>query len=404
MKRPTLGTYGRRGDRVRVVHDTKAKRVVVYYRDRAGLPHKKLFEPTKAGKSAALAWAEMYHAERATQGTAPVIPQTTTRALWQAFTDSPQFHGRRKATRRSHETRWALWQAFIKEETVAASVTLLDVDRFIVRMRKVNTRRKVPRELNQVRQILQVVRAVYNYGQSRELIAKNALALFRWETPKGQEPIEPAEYSVEEFDKLLAELSPQDGKRWRAHVALLLAGASGQRAQAIRHLRWRDIDLAAGVITWPGEYQKQGVPLERAITADIRSALFTAAHWRTAVAEGRQRPRGAKSGATKAALESADWVLFAEHRRDRPVSYQTLHTQMTNAETRAGVKHLEFRALHGMRRMVVGEIGEATGDLMRGLEYVGDKDAKQLKSYDRRMQGRVDNAAAVLFTAMEGKR
>jgi hypothetical protein len=32
------------------------------------------------------------------------------------------------------------------------------------------------------------------------------------------------------------------------------------------------------------------------------------------------------------------------------------------------------------------------------------KDAKQLKSYDRRMQGRVDNAAAVLFTAMEGKR
>ena len=42
---------------------------------------------------------------------------------------------------------------------------------------------------------------------------------------------------------------------------------------------------------------------------------------------------------------------------------------------------------------MVGTIGEGSGDLMLGLEYVGDRDPKMLAAYDRKRQRRVDAAA-----------
>jgi integrase len=400
VKRRTLATYGRRGDRVRVLVDKREQRVEVHYRDRSGIPHKRVFPLTKEGQAEAIVWAESYHTERdrlEAARTAP--PATTLRQLWRTYTESPAYRkDLRDATRIAYTERFGLWMAFLGEEFVAADTTLHDVDRFIVRMETVLTRRGKPKSTNQVRMLLQVVRTVYNWGQSRKLLATNELALFRWKTPKDAVVLEPDEYSDTEYRAILAELSPQHAKRWRGNVATILGGASGQRAAAIRHLRWSDVDLEKGVIVWPKQYQKQGKELERPITSDIRAALFTALYWRERVAGGRVRSRAErrKSGATPEALASADWVLFAEHDRSKPVSYQTLHAQLVGAEARAGVPHRDYRATHGWRRMVVGEIGEATGDIMRGLEYVGDRDLKQKKSYDRRLQKRVNEAAEVL--------
>jgi hypothetical protein len=66
------------------------------------------------------------------------------------------------------------------------------------------------------------------------------------------------------------------------------------------------------------------------------------------------------------------------------------------AEQAAGIEHEDYRALHGGRRYVVGEIGELTGDLMSGLEYVGDRDPKMLTKYNKRRAKRIAQAAAML--------
>ena len=81
---------------------------------------------------------------------------------------------------------------------------------------------------------------------------------------------------------------------------------------------------------------------------------------------------------------------------NRPSPYQTIHSALIKAEERAGVTHQEYRALHGGRRHVVGEVGAATGDRMTGLEYVGDTDPKMLARYDRRMPERLAKAADIL--------
>lgn len=288
MKRKTLGRFGRRGDQVRALLDRVSGRVEVHYRDRAGLPHKKIFEPTKAGQAAALAWAEAYHIERSRREAAKLAPpDTTMRHLWQAYTESPAFRRGRAATQRAYRERFGLWMAFMGEDALPGNTTLADVDRFMTRMESQHTKRGVPKAINQVRQIINAARTIYRWGLSRKLIAANELAFFRWQAPKDTVPLEPEEYSNEEYEAMLVELPPQHAKRWRANVAVLLGGASGQRVQAIRHLRWADVDWSQDVIVWPAKYQKQGVPLERAITPEIRAALLTAWYWRQTVAAGR---------------------------------------------------------------------------------------------------------------------
>jgi len=72
-----------------------------------------------------------------------------------------------------------------------------------------------------------------------------------------------------------------------------------------------------------------------------------------------------------------------------------------NAEARAGVVHVPFRAFHGFRRMVVGEVGAQMKDPTAGLEYVGDRDPKMFKHYDRRRQERINRGSAAMESVRE---
>ena len=49
--RRTLGTWGRRGDRVRVLVDGTRDRVEVLYRDTQGIDRKRIFGNDKAGRA-----------------------------------------------------------------------------------------------------------------------------------------------------------------------------------------------------------------------------------------------------------------------------------------------------------------------------------------------------------------
>lgn len=56
-----------------------------------------------------------------------------------------------------------------------------------------------------------------------------------------------------EYAKLL-EVAP--GIDPRFHLALVLCAETGHRIKSVRSLRWGDIDLAAGVVHWPADFDK----------------------------------------------------------------------------------------------------------------------------------------------------
>jgi integrase len=400
--RKTLLALGSKGDadRVRVLEDSARDRVVVQYRDGRQLARKKFFPADRQGKKDALEWARAFYDERRARGYAK--PETTHAELWKAYSEAPAFtEALRDKTRIAYESRFKRWMTFRGAHTLVDDTTLLHVDRFYAEAKKNGM------ALNQIRQVLNVARVVYNWGQSRKLVRNNELALYRWKTPKDAPKIEPAEYSTEEYDKLLPQFDPRRGDQWRAWVALMLLGHHGMRINAVRNLRWQDIDYERGVIVWPAKYQKQGVDVTQPITWTTHSALLVARHY--AGVELQQRAAAQVRGADGKWAHDASqdgppietpFVLFAQRKPTTAYSYSSFHSSLQRAEKGAKIEHKKYRGAHGFRKMVVGNVIEATGDRMLGLEFVGDTDVKMLKHYDKRSQERIDRASA----AMEEKK
>lgn len=404
--RQTLYIAGRRGDRVRALVDKARDRVEVHYRDLDGVPHKQVFPNTKAGRADAVAWATTFHAERermrqeASQPKA--APRTTLRQLWDAFRASPAWRDLREKTRVAYEYRWRKWELHVGRHTVVDETTLKHVDDFITAGRAADV------AVNQIRQVINVARGIYNWGQSRKLVAVNDLALYRWKKPKDAQVHEPEEYTEAEFDRLLGVLSPQQGGTWRPWVGLMLAGFHGQRANAVLHLRWEDIDHTRGEIRWPAAYQKQGVELVQPLTWEAVAALETARTWRE------------RTGYT------GPWILFAgggnkrlgpalvgnarHYRKDRTPAqdtawtYQAFWRALNKAEVRAHVAHKPYRAIHGFRKMNAGNVADRTGDARLGMEWIGDRDLKQAPKYLKRRSERMDRAAAAATGSVTASR
>lgn len=400
-KRKVLFTAGAHGDRVRAVVDTTEDRVVVYFRDADRVERKRKFRTTKEGRAEAVAFAQGWHAERermiAESKRASVPAPITVGQLWDAFR-AAEFsenagEGLRKATQTSYEQHFKRFMVFVGKHTAAEAIKVPK----LAEMRK--EERDAGRALNQTRQTMNVVRIVFRWGIENELLAHSPLAVMRWKTRKdAPKPLAPDEYTTEEFEKLLAAVDKDDTRQWRVWVFLMLVGHYGQRANAVLHLRWRDIDVANDTITWPARYQKQGVDLVRPLLWEAWSALLVAKAQRERVATFRKLKHHQNPLASAARLDEADWVLFAERDKAQPMSYQSMHYHLQQAEARAKVAHKPYRMAHGFRRMVVGNVIEATGDRMLGLEVVGDKDPKVLVSYDRRLEQRVEQGLAAVST------
>lgn len=412
-KRRILFRAGKRGDMVKVVIDTSDDRAIVHYRDADGIAHKAKYANTKEGRADAVAFAEGWHAERARlvaeRSRASEPAPITVRALWDAFKasefSSEVGEGLRAATQTSYAHHFRRFELYVGKDRAAASVKVPE----LAKMRK--EERKHGRALNQTRQTMNVVRIVFRWGIEHELLTHSPLAVMRWKTRKdAPTPLAPDEYSTAEFEAMLRAVNKADTRQWRAWVFLMLVGHYGQRANAVLHLRWSDIDLTAGTITWPARYQKQGKDLVRPLTWEAWSALITARQererarsykqaWYAKQAKAATREWYPEHGSAAAAqLDAADWVLFAERNKAKPTSYQSMHYHLTQAELRAKVTAKPYRKAHGFRRMVVGNVIEATGDRMLGLEVVGDKDPKVLMSYDKRLQQRVERGMASIAT------
>jgi hypothetical protein len=87
--------------------------------------------------------------------------------------------------------------------------------------------------------------------------------------------------------------------------------------------------------------------------------------------------------------------------REEPGVYgaQALWLALRKAEDRAEVLHHPFRAVHGFRRGVGKDIAALTGDPMRGLDWIGDRDPKQIPAYVQGRNAELDASAALLDQA-----
>ena len=411
--RKTLALYGRRGDQVRVAEDKTADAVVVYYRDVAGLPHKRTFTRTPEGRAEAKAWAAAYLPARAAEAKRRAEPQpqakprTTHAELWAAYSSSPDFAGLREKTRENYGPRWRSWEHFRGSDTPVDDTTLHHVDQLRTELKAAK------RATNQVRQILGVARIVMAWGQSRKLVTTNELALFKWKTPKGEEALEPAEYTEVEYLKILAQLPAQDGGRWRPHVAWMLAGHHGQRIESIRLLTVDDARAAleTGVLVWRADIMKQGKEHRQPLTPEGRAAFRTALDWRQRLgypgpwllfAGGGNKRLGAATTRPAGRAHRGSPRRERPPEQDVPVTYQGLWLALTKAEDRAGVDHLERRAFHGGRKMNGGLIWDATGDAELAMAWIGDTSPAMRKKYLKRSDERLARAAEHVRTTGGG--
>lgn len=414
--RPTLWSHGRKGDEdwMRVLADPKQDRVEVKYKDGRGTPRREYFPNDRKGRAAAIAWAEAFLAQRKLLGGR--AKDTTHAALWKAYVNSPAWQALKETTKPSYIERWKHWERFRGAASKVDSTTLHHIDRYTTNAIEAG------KAVNQVRNVLNVARVVYNWGMTRKLISENAFAGFRWKAPADYEESSPEEYSEAEFDALLGELGPADGRTWRAHVMLMLAGYHGQRGNALTHLAWPDVPLPAGVdlsvvsllqfadrIVWPRAFQKNKKELVQPLTWEGLAALMTAAYWREAVgyegrwvlfAGGGNKKLGAAvtQSARRRRRKTGTQVITPVRKartpaQDTPYTYQAGWRQLVLAEPRAGVEHKERRAFHGFRKMSAGNVADRTGDTRLALEWIGD-DIRQAPKYLKRRSERLDRAAA----------
>lgn len=388
-RRRTLANFGRKGQRVRALVDLNRDRVEVVFHDRTRQKHKKIFPNTKEGRAAAVLWAESFQheRERLTQRTPELM---THRTLWERFIASPAYIDRRPATKQSYQDRWSLWTAHIGLDADCNEIELENVDGFITKLRAVPTRRGTDRSINQVRQAINTVRTVYNWGQSRKLLRNNVFVGYRWKGPRDAKALEPEEYTPEEYAKLVQGVSPQDGKRWRLHVALVLAGVHGSRARAVQHLQWTAI---SDVIEWDRLYQKTGEEHAQPLTWELVAALETAKYWTGRIPGRRVSRMNEEQRAALEALRTSPWVLPGHGDPSKPWGYQAMWKSLVKLETEVGVPHKAYRAWHGMRKGSAGTVADQTGDDRLGMEWIGDRDMKQKRAYLKRRKARMERAA-----------
>jgi integrase len=369
--RKTLSVYGPRGLRVRVLVDGDLVRAQWY---EAGVRRVQSWANTPENRVTAKEWARAF-ADARTRGPAPAsAPRRILRELWVLYV-AAEFPHLRPRTRTLYAGRWRRWEAFLGPTFVAEDTTQEHADEFRGRLAQAGV------AVNQARNAVAVVRLVYGWAERRELLARNRLAGYRFKVAKDAPRNDPDEYRVDEWLAMLAVLDYRNPGQWRPWVLLSLLGHQGPRVNAALHLRWEDVDLDAGTVTWRSGWDKMGKELTQPLRWGAVAALLTARAWR------------ARDGYT------GPWVFYSSHRRNGDAAaykVQSFWYHLRAAEDAAGVVHRPLRAAHGFRKMVAGEVAEATGDPWLALGFIGDDDIRMVRRYVKRRDDRLAAVAAQL--------
>jgi len=139
--------------------------------------------------------------------------------------------------------------------------------------------------------------------------------------------------SQAEYEALLRVSAEID---WRFRVALVLAHETGHRIGAIRQLRWRDIDMGAGVIRWRAEHEKSGFEHRTPVTDEALRVLEEA------------RTENRRSGDAP--------VLPAPRDPAKSVGHPLVRDWWKRAEALAGLERKRGRGWHSLRRKFASDL------------------------------------------------
>lgn len=183
--------------------------------------------------------------------------------------------------------------------------------------------RTVQKDLSFLRSVLRWATTAGD-GQGQFLLAQDPLR--GCPLPKEKNPRR-VTLSEEEYQALLAVAPELD---WRFHVALVLTHETGHRIGAVREIRWRDVDLAQGRMTWRAEHEKTGREHVTPMTPLARVAFETA----------RKRAPGIGEAP----------VLPSPKDAAKPVGRYLVRGWWRKAERLVGLERRPGRGWHSLRR------------------------------------------------------
>lgn len=372
-----LATFGPKGARVRLIlHDASTVRAEWYAGPKGQKGRKvKDWPNTAAGKKEARAWAKGFSDAR----TLPGAPEyVSLRVLWEKYITAESHHLRPR-TQQLYAEHWRYWERTWGREFDARQTTIGMMDDFRTALVK------RPLGVAFIGRIIRTVKRVYKWGRTRHYLTVNPIGDYEYKIGKDNMPESPEEYSQDEFERLMATLDPDDGRKWRAFVGLSLCGWQGVRENAAVHLAWDDVDFETATLTWRKRWDKRGREWTQPMRAETRAALEAARVWRERT--GYVGP----------------WVLPANNpgsKRDGTYSPQSLIASLRTAEREAKVPYKRGRGPHGLRRLLAGNVAEATGNAVLAMRSIGDTDVRMANRYLKRR----DTEVRAAFDAVDKRR
>lgn len=305
----------------------------------------------------------------------------------------------RAKTLKTFLSRWKVWITFATPDRLIDTVEPTTLDDFRTAMKDQKY------AVNQIANHVQMVKSVYLWARERRLLAENPIAGYRMKLSRDARRLKVAEWSNDECAAIIEQLSPKDSRRWRAHVAIVLDAVLGARSNALLNLEWRDVDLASRYLHWRPELDKLGKdrwqPLPRAAVRALRIAKV----WRKRIGyEGPFVIPAVSKAGRGIVRELREWEKDPKHKRvgkngsravrDRAYSYQALRDSLKSAAEEAGLKWIDYRAMHSFRRMVVNNVLALTGNITLAGKWIGDDDIRTLqRSYVRERQEELRDVA-----------
>lgn len=379
--RKRVATYGRRGALVRVdeIRRDGVRRFVVTWGSK-GNRQQTSFPGTQAGRQEALAFAEGYDTEqRAPKGGAEAAPLTTG-ALWARFSDAT-WPTLRPRSRTLYTENWRRWEAFFTRDRLAESLTVADCYAFRASMEASGLSTRT------IKAAVDCARMVYNFAERAELIPRNRWHQYRFKVAKEQRTQPRAEYTEAEFLTLWQQFDPTKATQWRAWVTLGLLGIYGQRQTATLHLQDpADVDEAAGLLKFRAEYNKTGEEVHLPLLPIAREIVAVSRQWRATL--GITRP----------------WLIPSARKSSSRPTYtlQAFWDALEEAEKRAGIAKIRYRAGHGFRRGLVGDLLADGADIELALKAIGDRDPRMAQHYAVKRNSRIEAALGVRAARIEG--
>lgn len=367
--RKQLAMHGQRGGPwVRCFLETGHELVRVQWKlkEKPGIAGTESWPNTPANRAIAKAWAESAFKRLTAPVTEEELPRLTLRELWTKYLTAAEPHLRGK-TITNYLSRWSKFELFAGRDAYADSITAETLDEFRQTMRRTVSRKtKRGHAVNQIAEHVKLVKQVFAWGRKRKLLRDNPLAEYTMKVAKDDIRVSTVEYSTDDWGKILSVLDYRSSRQWRGYVAVVLAGVLGPRQNALLHLEWAHVDLAARTVTWVPRWDKLGrermQPLPRAAVRALRIAQV----WRRRL--GYEGP--AVFPPVQARTKGGVWT------------YQALNQMLHEACERAGVAEAKYQAMHAFRRMAAGNVLELTGNLKQAGDWIGDTDLRVLaKSY-----------------------